>query len=111
MLADRLTDQKVDDYLAYLSDNDDEYARLKANVERCKIKARRIEAVEYLSVTGPAQERKYLVDMSARVVAAWEQHADAIETYERMKNKRETLDKHIDVWRTFASGKKHGLHL
>ncbi len=111
MLADRLTDQKVDDYLAYLSDNDDEYARLKANVERCKIKARRIEAVEYLSASGSAQERKYLVDMSHKVIQAWEQHADAIEAYERMKNKRETLDKHVDVWRTYAVGKRQGLHV
>lgn len=111
MLRDRLSDQKIDEYLAYLVDNDDEYARLKAAVERAKITAKRTEAIELMSTLGPANERKANVDMSPEVIRAWQNHADAIERYESMKNKRETVATLIEVWRTYTSAKKQGVHI
>lgn len=110
-LAARLSDEKIDEYLAYLVDNDEVYAELKADVERKKIKAKRIEAIEYIGAAGPAQLRRYAVEMSPMVAQAWEQHAMAVQRFETMKNKRETCATLIEVWRTYTSAKKQGVHI
>lgn len=111
MLIQTLSEDRIEEVLAYLVATDDEYANLKASVERTKHQAKRAEALEILSADGSAQVRKAQSEVAAHAVAAWNRHWDEVAEFEKMRAKRETHVMIIEVWRSFTSARKQGVHL
>lgn len=111
MLRDRLHEDRIEEYLAYLADTDVEYARLKAEVERTKQRAKRAEAREVIGADNKqtALEKKAFAELATQGV--WDKHFDAIQAFEELKAKRETADRHMTVWLTYTSGRSKGLQI
>lgn len=111
MLSETLHENRIDDALAYLVNTDGQYAKLKADVERTKNKAKRVEALEVMCADGSAQVRKAISESAEAAVSAWNKHYDAIEAFEKLKAERETIVMLIEVWRSYNSARKQGVHV
>lgn len=109
--SDHLTDEKMDAAFAYFVNTDDEYARAKSEVERCKRDAERAEAYEVVCADGPSHVRKAIAETKPSVKAKWIEYQEAVYRFELIKARRETEARRIDVWRTWFSGKKQGVHI
>lgn len=110
-LSDHLTDDKMDAAFSYLVDTDDQIARAKANMEKTKRAAQRLESLVILSEEGPAHLRKAAAESSSLVKARWDEYHDAVYQYEYLKEKRGTEERRIEVWRTWYSAKKQGVNV
>lgn len=108
MLSETLHEDRIDAALAYLVKTDAKYAQLKADVERTKHKAKRVEALEVMCADGSAQVRKAISESAEAAVSAWNKHYEAIEAFERLKAERDTFVMLIEVWKCWQSGRKQG---
>jgi hypothetical protein len=111
MLRDTLHEDRIEEALAYLVSTDAEYAKLKADVERTKHKAKRVEALEVMCADGSAQVRKAVSESAERAVTAWNAHYDAIEAFEKLKAERDTKVMILEIWRSWNSARKQGIHV
>lgn len=111
MLSEYLHEDRIEEGLAYLTTTDSRYAQLKADVERTKHQAKRIEALEVMCAEGSAQVRKAISESAENSVVAWNKHYDAIEAFERLRAERDTWVMRLEIWRSWNSARRQGSHV
>lgn len=102
--ADRL--QKA---LTFLATTDVPAAEAKAAVETCENARKRALALAYLAADGQVKERESKAQVSDAVQSAENAKVDAVLTYEKLKNKRETEERIIETWRSINSNRRAGV--
>lgn len=111
MLSEHLHEDRIEEALAYMVETDALYAKLKAEVERTKHRAKRVEALEVMCAEGSAQVRKAVSEAAPASVEAWNQHFDAIEAFEKLRAERDSLEMRLEVWKCWQSGRKQGARI
>jgi len=103
-----LSDEKAEAALEYLVSTDETAAEAKAAVARAEYKLKRMEATVYAITTGTVGERKAAIDTNEWVLAAQDEHIEAITAFNTIANKRTTQALVIEVWRSVQANRRKG---
>ncbi len=110
MALERLTEDRVDKALAFLSESDMEAACLKVLVMRQKRKLESVEALVFASLQeGSVKEREAKVSADPRVHAAYEEYFEAVRLNEIKQNQRDFEARIVDLYRSVLSARKQGM--
>lgn len=101
-----VTDQQLEESLNYLSDTDEEFAKAKKNLEGYEKYVDLLKSQEFLESEGNVEERKSSAKVSEKVKAAQRKYLDALEHYEIIKNKRDTAQIVVWIWRSLKSSER-----
>lgn len=103
-----ISNDRLEKALTYLSQTDEQSAKLKADVARreyaCDLTRRRV----FLLATGGVEERKAFAEVHEDVQRAESERADAILAYEKIKARRTTEALVVDVWRSIEASRRQG---
>lgn len=103
-----VTQERMEDALAYLSDTDEECARLRTEMVRSEFKAKRTRATILKLSEGTSVQREAVADTSPETEAAWEAHFKAYGDFHAMNNRRSTEALVIDTWRSLNANRRQG---
>lgn len=109
MAIDRLNEDRVDRAMSILAESDSEVAEWKVAVMRSEMKAKAVEAVIYVALSGSIEDKKQGLKLDARYEAAWEEHFKAVVAHEKLKNKRDREILVIELYRSVLSARKAGM--
>lgn len=101
-----ITQDRMEQALAYLSDTDEECAALRADVERAEFKAKRTKAAVFTISDGSVADRNAVAETSNETAAAYEQYFTALHKFDAMKNKRSTQAIVFEAWRSLNSNRR-----
>ena len=109
MKPSKITQERMEQALDFLSETDEVVAGLKADMLRAEYVLKRKEAAAFLSAEGKtAVLRQNLAKVDDDVVAAYDAHTDAMEQYETIAAKRKTEALIVDVFRTVEASRRQG---
>ena len=103
-----ITDDRLQKALTYLATTDEDAALAKARVEECGNTCKRARALAYLAADGAVKERESKAEISPAVEAAEGARIDAVLAFERLKNKRGTEERIVEVWRSLGANRRAG---
>jgi hypothetical protein len=104
-----VTDKMVEDSLSYLAESDTLAAVAKANRNRAERNLERVRArLTVESNLGAAPLKRAWAESQPAYEEACENEAEAIETDEQHRNRRNTANTIIEVWRTMCSNQRAG---
>lgn len=103
-----VTQQRMEDALAYLSDTDEPCATLRADMERAEFRAKRTEQAVFKISDGTVAERTAIAKTSPDTEAAFEKYFEAMRDYHAMANRRATESIVIDTWRSLNANRRQG---
>lgn len=103
-----ITEDRLQKALTYLAETDEEVAELKGNVERQEYFKKRVRAAEFLSASGPVEERKAKAEVSKDVEDIEHDYTRALVAYEHIAAKRKTEALIVDVWRSMNANRRQG---
>lgn len=95
-----VTEEKMERALHYLINTDDRCAKLQAKASKLKNGFKAAEALAFIAEEGNATERKAQAPASEICKTQNEQWEDAQADYLLEKNRRDTAQTIIDVWRS-----------
>lgn len=103
-----VTQQRMEEALAYLSDTDESCADLRTDMVRTEFKAKRVRAAILKLSEGTSVQREAVADTAPETEAAWEAHFKAFREYHATNNKRSTEALVIDTWRSLNANRRQG---
>jgi hypothetical protein len=103
-----ISKERMELSLKYLAETDEQFAELKAAVERTKIKAKAIWGAIASRASGTVLERESTADNHEAYESAMAAHFTALKEFEHIKNKRATECIVIDVWRSLNAARNKG---
>jgi hypothetical protein len=103
-----IQDDRLEKALRYLATTDERCAELKGNVERQDYICKLVRAKEFVSTTGPVEQRKALTEQSETVQRAEEVRVNAVIAFEKIRAKRQTEALIVEVWRTEQANRRVG---
>lgn len=103
-----ITDQKIEDALAYLAKTDESAAELKADVERKEFFFKRAKELGFKLAEGTVADRNAIAGTSEEVEKAAEAWFVAIKESETIRAKRQRAALVIEVWRTVQANQRKG---
>lgn len=101
-----ITQERMEDALAYLSETDEPCAALRADVERAEFKAKRTKASVFQISDGTVADRNADAETSSSTEAAYEQYFAALQKFDAMKNRRATESIVFEAWRSLNSNRR-----
>lgn len=101
-----ITQERMEQALAYLSDTDEDCAALRADVERAEFKAKRTKAAVFTISDGSVADRNAVAETSNETATAYEQYFAALQKFDAMKNKRATESIVFEAWRSLNSNRR-----
>jgi hypothetical protein len=103
-----VTQQRMEEALAYLSDTDEPCATLRADMERAEFRAKRTEQAIFKISDGTVAERTASAKTSPDTEAAYDKYFQALQDYHAMSNRRATESIVIDTWRSLNANRRQG---
>jgi hypothetical protein len=103
-----ITQDRMEDALAHLSETDGPCAELRSNMERAEYKAKAIRDAIFLREEGTVAERSAKAGASTDYEKAMNLYFDYLRLYEAMRNKRQTEGIVIDTWRSLNANRRQG---
>lgn len=101
-----ITQDRMEEALAYLSDTDEPCANLRADLERAEWRAKRTKDAIFQISSGSVADRNAIAETSADTEAAWDKYFKALATFDAMKNKRATEAIVFEAWRSLNSNRR-----
>ena len=93
---------------AFYAKNADLVGELRAKVEATKHTAKVEAQLVYLDAKGTVAERTAKADTSAVVLAAWEEHHNAVADYATLQTQLKAAELRIEVWRSQSANQRRG---
>lgn len=103
-----VTQERMEDALAYLSGTDEACATLRADMERAEFQAKRTEQAVFKISDGTVADRTAEAKTHGQTIAAYEKYFGAMKDYHAMANKRATESIVIDTWRSLNANRRQG---
>jgi hypothetical protein len=101
-----ITQERMEEAIAFLSDTDEPCAGLRADMERAEWKAKRTKQAIFMIADGSVAERNAIADTSADTEAAYEAYFTKMREFDAMKNKRGTEAIVFEAWRSLNSNRR-----
>ena len=103
-----LTESDAYNALMYLVNTDEEAAQAKALYNGLEDAKKSVAAIQFMSVSGSAAERKEKALSSKEYLNHINKIENALLDFETLKNKRSTAALQIEVWRSINSNRNKG---
>lgn len=103
-----ISQERMEKALRYLAETDEPYAVEKADVERTEILRKRVRSRAFIEESGTVAERQAKADIHADTLKADDEYIASMVAMEKLKAKRETEAKVIEVWRSLESSRRQG---
>ena len=104
-----ISDTRLEQSLAKISQTDGPVAELHAKVERAEYVAKAIKDAIFLRSEGSVAERNAIAGTHPEYSAAMEAYFVALQAHDTMKNERSREVLVIDVWRSLSSARTKGM--
>ena len=104
----QLTQDRMEDAIEHLSSTDELAADAKTEVEREDYRRDAIKDAIFLRSDGSVAERNAISKTHPEYAAACEKYFNALQKFERMKNKRSTEAIVVEAWRSVNSNRRQG---
>ena len=103
-----ITDEQAESAVHFYAKNADLVGELRGKVEATKHMAKVETQLAYLSAKGTVAERTATADTSAVVLAAWEEHHNAVAEYATLQTQLKAAELRIEVWRSQSANQRRG---
>ena len=103
-----ISDERAEKALRFLVDTDESCALAKAEVERAEFVFKRTKEAVFTFSSGTVAERQAEAIQHADTLAANDKLVEAIATYSKIVNKRDTERIVMDTWRTIQANRRQG---
>lgn len=103
-----VTQERMENALAYLADTDEQCAALRADMERAEFRAKRKKAAVFQISAGSVAERNAIAETHEETGEAYEQYFKAMHEYHAMSNRRATETIVVDTWRSLNANRRQG---
>jgi hypothetical protein len=98
-----ISEDRLELALTTLAQSDDEYAHLKAELERASIRCKRVRQRIFLASDGTVAQRNALSEVDPESASADATYCDVLEQFEKLKARRQREEIVIDVYRTLSA--------
>jgi hypothetical protein len=105
-MKEPITQDRMENALAYLSDTDEQCADLRTEMLRSELKAKRVRSAVLKLSEGTSVQREAMADTAAETEAAWEEHFKAYRNYHAVNNKRGTAAIVVETWRSLNANRR-----
>lgn len=103
-----ITDEKLQKALSYLAETDEPCAKAKSYLAGTEKQEKTIIAIEFAKGERGVEEKKQAAYRSV-AYSEWKEHyVDAVYSFEIMRNKRQTAELIVEVWRTVSANQRRG---
>lgn len=107
-MRESVSDQRLSEALNYLSQTDEQSARLKADVERQEYRFKRTKALAFKLAEGTVADRTATAETAADTGEAAERWFQAIQDSEGVRARRQTEALIVEVWRSVQANRRTG---
>jgi hypothetical protein len=105
----RVTDERAEKALRYLAETDETCAELKTDAERMEFAAKAIKDSIFKRLAGSVADRQAEAGSNVEYENAMVGYFNALQSFEAMRNKRNTEALVIEVWRSVTASRRAGM--